>query len=130
LDSAIRTRLATALVSTYASAVWAWRIPPGTLPAVGAKPIVAFETRLTREPTDNNDSARMDIEVVVIDHIDNAPSQSQSAVEQVLAQMHRWVPTVSGIGTSAIAEVEQVRGEWDETHIAHVISYETIVSEG
>lgn len=135
LDAAIYTRLSGDLVSTYAKAVYAGYVPPGNIPTASDKPVVSFYTSLTRDPTFGGDDAVVSVEVYIIAHAEATHADAVTAIGRVLGDgstygLHRWVPTVSGLGTNPLVEIDEARGLWDDTHIAYVLRFETYAAEG
>ena len=126
----VYSRLNGQLVSTYASKVWRGMAPSGSLPDASTKPIVVFETNAEFEETDSTDDAFIRITVYIIRHATRARSEADTLVGQVLAALHRWEPTISGIGTNPLRRVSGGDGQFDTEHAAEVVVFETFLAEG
>lgn len=134
LDVAIYTRLNTDLVSTHASACYAGYIPPDNMPGKTDKPVVVFDASLTLNPTFTSDDADITITVYIVSHGEYSLISLASVAARVMGNgstygLSRWTPTVSGIGTNPLVNVDQTRGAWDDTHIAYVMTFTTYVAE-
>lgn len=134
--AAIYARLNTDLVSTHASSVWRAAAPQGQLPAEADRPMVVFEIDADYGDTTFADNiAGIAVQVWVVAHTAAARSQSDTVVGRVIGDgstygLDRWKPTVTGIGTTPLRLVSSGEGQYDTDHIAHVMRFETWLSEG
>lgn len=130
IAAAIDTRLSAELKPTYASEVWRGMAPEGSLPKQADLPIVVFETNATFEETDSNDDAFITVTAYVIRHERRARSDSDALCGQLSAALHRWQPTITGIGTNPLRRVSGGDGQFDTEHAAEVMVFETYLAEG
>ena len=119
----VYSRLNGQLVSTYASAVWRGMAPADSLPDANTKPIVVFETNAEFEDTDQNDDAAITVTAYIIRHATRARSEADTLVGKVSEALHRWEPTISGIGTNPLRRVSGGDGQFDTEHAAEVIVF-------
>ncbi len=125
----VYSRLNGQLVPTYASAVWRAMAPEDSLPGASDKPIVVFATDADFAETDSTDDAAIAVTVYVIGHARALRSEMDTLVGQVSAALHRWTPTIVGIGTNPLRRVRGGDGAWDTEHVAETMTFETFFAE-
>lgn len=135
IESAIYARLNGDLVATYAGSVWSGNAPPDKMPGQDDFPIVVFEAGCTADDTDSANVSFVTVRVYVISHTDASREAMRTVGARVYGDgstygLHRWKPTISGVGTSPIAVTNQDKGSWDETHISELYTFETYITEG
>jgi len=130
IAAAIYARLTTELVSGYAIGVHRAAAAPAQMPTSSQMPAVIFTTSAEYEDTDATSDAQVSVTVYIVRKADGSAAYSDSAVGQVVAALHRWTPTVSGMGTSPIGRLSSGDGPFDTDHVADVIEFGTLLSEG
>ncbi len=142
LNATVYNRLAADLVPTYAAGVWEGNIPPQHMPKADTLPVVVFGCSIEDQSTDDADDVNMVIEILTLTHVDADRDTMRTVEERIQGNadpgtdtpptygLHRWVPTVLGLGTSAFRRITAATGGRDDTHIAQTFQYGAYVSEG